>query len=438
MDLPTVALIGKPNVGKSTLFNRLIGYRKAIVSPTPGTTRDRNFEIVYGAKPYLLVDTGGIQKMQENVIEENIYSQAQMAIADADLILFLVDVKDGITKKDHDVVALLRKSKKDVVLIASKSDSGMEDVSEYFKLGFGTPLPVSATHNSGVEDLIDAVTAGIPKVTLEKRSGDAVRVAIMGRPNVGKSSFINKLLGSDRLIVSEIAGTTIDSADIQFTFEEQEYVLVDTAGVKRRGKRGSGIDKYSFMRSLKAAETADVCVVLIDGDEGPTKQDLHTVEYVLQQHSGVILVVNKWDLAEKGQEAQSEFLHRLKHAFEFLPWAPVVFTSAKTGKNIHQIFPLVQQIKNVRQTRIQTSVLNNWLERTVHEHTPTGSGRKLPKVFYISQIDTEPPHFVLQVNNEEWLHFSYVRYLENRLREQFDFTGTAIKFELKGKEKRKR
>jgi GTP-binding protein len=437
--LPLVAIIGKPNVGKSTLFNRIVGYRKAIVSPTPGTTRDRHYAQIAGKKPFLFVDTGGIESKTEGVIEENITAQAKMAIDEADLILFMIDSKEEMTSEDRHVAQLLRKSGKKMILVASKCDSGLEDFTEYLELGFGFPVAVSATHNIGTDDLLDEIHKHIPKVkTPKKDDKKTIRLAILGRPNVGKSSLINKLLGSDQLIVSDIQGTTIDSTDVDLEYGETTYTLVDTAGIRRRGKIEKGIEKYSFLRSLGASEKADICALLIDGKEGVTSQDQHVAEYILKTYSGLILVVNKLDLMESGEEERMKFLNYLKYKFDFIPWVPVVFVSAKTGKNVEKILDLSKEIEANRSKRIETGKLNTWLEKVVMKHMPTGTGKKIPKLFYMTQVETHPPHFVIFVNSEEYFHFSYIRYLENQLRDTFDFTGTAVKIEMKSKEKRPR
>lgn len=437
--LPVVAIIGKPNVGKSTLFNRFVGYRKAIVSPTPGTTRDRHYSAIEGRKPFLLVDTGGIESKSEGVIEENIVAQAKMAIEEATLILFLIDAKESMTSEDHHVADLLRKSGKSLLVVATKCDSGAEDLSEILELGFGYPVVTSAAHNMGVEELQKAIEKMIPKVSVPKKpKEDSIRLAVLGRPNTGKSSLINTLVGSDKLIVSDIQGTTVDSTDIALEHDGHHFTLVDTAGIRRRGKIQKGIEKYSFLRSLQAGETADVCVLLIDGEEGVTSQDLHVASYVLENSPGLILAVNKLDLMESGEEERTKFLNYLRHKFDFLSWAPVVFISAKTGKNVDKILDLAIQIKTCRSQRIETGILNRWMEKTVMQHMPTGTGSKIPKLYYATQVEVSPPHFVLFVNGSEYFHFSYLRYLENRLRETFDFTGTSIKLEFRDKDRKER
>ena len=438
--LPIVAIIGKPNVGKSTLFNRFVGYRKAIVSPTPGTTRDRHYAQIEDRKPYILVDTGGIESKTEGIIEENVVAQARMAIAEAELIVFLIDAKEGVTSEDHHVADILRKSGKKIIMLASKCDSQKEEMSEILSFGFGEPIMLSATHNIGVEDLKDSIRKNIPKVKIEKKSGDEnkIRLAILGRPNVGKSSLINKIIGSEKLIVTEIQGTTVDTTDVDFEHEGTEYTLVDTAGIRRRGKINKGIEKYSFLRSLGASEKADICVLLIDGKEGVTSQDLHVAEYILKNYSGLILAVNKLDLMESGEEERNNFLHHLRYKFDFIPWMPVVFISAKTGKNISKILGLAKAIKENRSRRIETGVLNRWLEKITLKHMPTGTGRKIPKLYYISQVEVNPPQFIIFVNHEDYFHFSYLRYLENQIREAFDFTGTAIKLFMRNKKKQDR
>lgn len=433
--LPLVAIIGKPNVGKSTLFNRFVGYRKAIVSPTPGTTRDRHYGQIDAKKPYVLVDTGGIESKTDGVIEDNIVAQATMAIEEADHILFVIDAKEGITSEDQHVAQLLRKSGKPITLVASKCDSGKEDLSELLSLGFPDLFRIAATHNMGIDTLQRHIQSLIPAVELpEKTHENVVGIAMMGRPNVGKSSLVNKLIGTEKLIVSDVQGTTIDSTDIDFEHDGTVYRLVDTAGIRRRGKIGKGIEKYSFMRSLRASERADVCVLLIDGEEGITSQDQHVANYVLQSHTGLVIAVNKLDLMEKGEEERVKFLNYLHHKFEFVPWAPVVFISAKTGRNIDKVLQLARDIHEGRKQRIDTGTLNRWLEKIVMKHMPTGTGRKMPKLFYITQVGHSPPHFVIFVNKKEYFHFSYLRYLENQLRETFGFEGTSIKIDFREKE----
>jgi|CXWL01.1.fsa_nt_gi GTP-binding protein len=435
--LPIVAIIGKPNVGKSTLFNRMVGYRKAIVSPTPGTTRDRHYAQIEGKKPFLLVDTGGIESKTEGVIEDNIVAQAKMAIEEATVILFLVDSREGLTREDRHVADLTRKSGKPILIVATKCDSGKAEVSDLLELGFGEPLEIAATHNMGIDELNYAILKLIPRVKAPKKT-DNIRLAVLGRPNVGKSSLINKLIGSEKLIVSEIQGTTVDSTDVELEHEGTHFTLVDTAGVRRRGKIQKGIEKYSFMRSLGATEKADVCILLIDGEEGVTAQDQHVANYILDQSCGLIIAVNKLDLMESGEEERAIFLNHLRHKFDFLPWAPVVFISAKTGRHIDKVLELAKSITDVRSTRISTGKLNQWLEKVMLKHMPTGIGRKLPKMYYMTQVGIKPPQFVIFVNGQEFFHFSYLRYLENQLRESFDFNGTAVRITMKDKEKRER
>jgi GTPase len=434
MNLPIVAIIGRSNVGKSTLFNRFVGYRKAIVSPTPGTTRDRSYFHVEAKKPFLLVDTGGIETEADDLIKENIIHQAQLAISDADLIVFMIDAKEPINPDDHSVAKLLRKSGKKILLVASKCDSMQEDLSEYYKLGFGSPSPLSAAHYLGVQELQEEIEKEIPKVKPLKKKTETIKIAIVGRPNVGKSSLINKYIGSDKLIVSDIPGTTVDSNDIELEVDKTHYTLVDTAGIRRRGKIQKGVEKYSFMRSLGATEAADVCALLIDGKEGITNQDQHVVDYVLQEKGGLILVVNKIDLFDDKEEERDKFIYHLQRKFDFVPWAPVVFISAKNGKNIEHILRLAKEIKERRKLRIPTGKLNDWLTHITLKHRPSGSGLKIPKLYYMTQVDINPPHFIIFCNQEKYIHFSYARYLENRLREDFEFEGTAIKVDYRNKE----
>jgi len=434
---PVVSIIGKPNVGKSTLFNRLVGYRKAVVSPTPGTTRDRHFARVEDVKPYLLVDTGGIETETKGDLEESVLEQAKLAIEEATLILFLIDVKLPMTQEDHHVADLLRKSGKKVLLIASKSDSGTEDLSELHALGFAEPLQVSAVHNAGLATLELEILDKIPKVKAPKKAAKkSIRLAVLGRPNVGKSSLINRIIGQEKLIVSAVQGTTIDSTDISFEHGDIAFTLVDTAGIRRRGKRGKGIEKYSFMRSLTAAQGAEVCILLIDAEEGATSQDQHILEYVLKSTPGLILAINKLDLMEKGEEERNLFLGQVQRKFSFVSWAPVVFISAKSGKNVEKVLELAQEIREQRSTRIETNRLNRWLEKVIHKHMPSGAGRRVPKLMYITQVGIDPPHFIIFGKFKGAIHFSYTRYVENQLRESFGFSGTAIKVEYRAEEPR--
>lgn len=427
--LPIVAIIGKPNVGKSTLFNRFVGSRKAIVSPTPGTTRDRHYHVVEGGKPFLLVDTGGIESKTEGVLEKNIVHQAKLAIEEADVILFLVDAKEELTKEDFFVADLLRKSKKKIILVATKCDRIDLELPELARIGFGMPFLTSAFHNRGIAELRTLMIKHIPRAKKEKPKTKTVNIAILGRPNVGKSSLINRLIGSEKLIASEIPGTTVDSTDVTLEHDGTSYTLIDTAGIRRRGKIGNtGIEKYSFLRSLQTVERADVCVLLIDAQEGITSQDQHIAHYILERYSGLILVLNKIDLLTKGEEDQNRLLTLLRHKFDFVPWAPVVLVSAKTGKNIEKILELSSEIKERRNQTIENSLLKRWIQNAALRHMPASTGKTHARIFRMSQEGISPPFFRITSNVPGMLHFSYLRYLENSFREDFDFVGTPIRF----------
>lgn len=432
--LPVVAIIGKPNVGKSTLFNRLLGYRKAIVSPVPGTTRDRHYAEIPDRRPYLLVDTGGLASKTEGSLETSIQSQARLAIEEASLILFLVSTKEGLTREDYAVANLLRKSGKTIILLAGKCDSCTESLEDFFNLGFRDPLAISSIHNKGIEELRTLIQQSIPKIKKDLKKGDAIRIAIVGRPNVGKSSLINKLLGEEKVIVSEKPGTTVDSTDTEIIVGDDRFILVDTAGVRKRGKIKKGIEHYSFLRSLQACRAADVSILLMDSEEGLTAQDQHIAEYILESHSGLILAINKIDVLEKGEEGEEqkgELYHVLQHKFAFAKFAPVIFLSAYSGENIEHLFALAKKIHERRSLRISTSILNRFLEKVIVDHAPVRKGSHTPKFFYLTQVEVKPPHFVLFVNDPEFVHHSYLRHIENKLREHFDFFGTAIKIDLK-------
>ncbi len=430
--LPIVAIIGKPNVGKSTLFNEFAGFRKAVVSPIAGTTRDRHYMTIAGSKPYLLVDTGGIASKTKNSLEDEVVAQASLAIAEAELILFLVDSRESLTAEDHFVTKLIRRSNKKCLLIATKCDSPKADLSEFFELGFGEPIGISAIHRLGMETLRKHITKAIPKAVLPAKSRKkTIRLAILGRPNVGKSSLINGLLKENRLIVNEQAGTTIDAVDSELEWNGAPFSLIDTAGVRRRGKIEKGIERYSFLRSLQAAQTADVCVILIDGEEGITAQDQHIIEYVLEKLPGIIIAVNKLDMFESDEDKKGTLLYHLRRKLQFVPWAPVVFVSAKTQKNLEKLLELSQQIEQERQITIPESILRRWFEKTTADHIATGRHGRTIRMSSFVQKGINPPHFVLTTKSRDLLHFSYFRYIENKLREAFHFTGTAVKIDVK-------
>ena len=445
--LPVVAIIGRPNVGKSTLFNVLIKQRKAIVSHVAGTTRDRIFQKIEGEKiDYMLVDTGGLDFDQTGIIEENVKLQAQVGIAEADLLVFILDAKEELTMLDEQVVEYLRKNadKKKILLVANKCDRDLEigELSDFLTFGFGEPLEISAVHRKGVDNLKTQIEeklieSGFEKKVQEEKTSKTIKIALVGKPNTGKSSLINAYLNEDKLIVSDIAGTTVDATDTLVRWENKDFVFIDTAGIRRKGKITPGIEKYSIIRVFDAIDQADVVCVLIDGSEKVSKQDQHIIEVVKKANTGLILVVNKWDTQEKGEEAHDYYFRHLRSKFAFIPWAPVVFLSAKTKRNIVKIFPLIEQIYEERQKRITTGKFNDFIEKTTMKHLPTGTKNVRPKIIYGSQVDINPPHFRINVNQIKYFHFSYFRYFENRLREKFGFGGTGIKIDWIEREKKR-
>lgn len=450
MKIPIVTIVGKPNVGKSTFFNRMVGARKAIISDVAGTTRDRIFEKVeHSELDFFLVDTGGLEfGKTKNTIEDDMQSQAKIAIGDSDLILFMVAGKEPLTKEDFRAAELLRKKagQKPLQLVVTKCDNPLDqsELAELYSLGLGEPMAISAIHNTGVDQLVKEIIKRLKerhfltKNTKEYREvakfdKSHLNVALTGKPNVGKSSIINALLNQEKLIVSDIPGTTRDATDSVVKHKGREYNFIDTAGLRRRGKIEKGIEKYSVLRTFSAIERCDVALLVIDSSKPITHQDQTIATGILNAHKGLIIVANKWD---KTEDSQKEFTLKLRRKFSFLPWAPVVFTSAITKKNLGKIFEQLQVIEKEREKRITTSKLNHYIERVVENHKPTGTKSIRPKIFYVTQADTKPPHFVFFVNKKKYFHFSYLRYLENKLREEFGFTGTPIVMEYQEKEAR--
>ena len=453
---PVVAIVGRPNVGKSSLFNLLIRERKAITAKEAGTTRDRIYAKAYiggrnernernerNGKPCMLIDTGGIEMEKGEVLEGRMRQQAETAITEADVILFLVDSREELTQPDYEAVEIIRKSGRPVVLIASKCDSGLSETSELAALGFGLPVEVSVFHKTGLCELEDRLLgemSGISGMDKEdekvEEDEDMIKIAFVGRPNVGKSSLLNAFFDDDKVIVSEIAGTTRDAADFELDFKDDKFLLIDTAGIRRRGAVEVGIEKFSVARSLQALDKADVAVLLLDARDGVTRQDMHIADYILKSKTGLIIAINKTDLLDKGEEPRDEWLDDLHYKFDFTPWAAAVFISAVNKKNIEQLLNIAVQIKEERGKRIPTRELNLFLQECMIRHAPTGAGKSIPKALYFTQVDIHPPHFVLFVNNRERFHFSYYRYLENRVRERYGFAGTPIRLEMKSKEER--
>lgn len=430
MSRPTVAIVGRPNVGKSTLFNRIVGERIAIVLDEPGITRDRIYrEAEWQNRQFFLVDTGGIEFGSDHPITEQIRLQAELAIEEADVIIFLVDGMSGITPADRELAERLYRADKPVVLAVNKLDNPQRygHVYEFYELGFGEPVGISSEHALGIGELLDSVVKHFPPALEEDEDEDLIRICLIGRPNVGKSSLVNAILGEERVIVSPIAGTTRDAIDTPFEAEGQRYVLVDTAGIRKRGKVYEQTEKYSVLRALKALDRSDVALVVMDAQEGITEQDKHIAGYAHEAGKASIFVVNKWDAIEKDDKTYHQFLNRIRDQFQFMAYAPAVFVSAKTRQRIGRILPLVNQVAENHAMRIPTAVLNEVLaDALVATPPPTDKGRRL-RISYVTQVAVKPPTMVLFVNDPEIFHFSYQRYLENRFREAFQFTGTPIR-----------
>lgn len=433
-----VAIVGRPNVGKSTLFNIFANSRISIVEDTPGVTRDRLYATAeWLDHEFMMVDTGGIEIMNADAIAVSIRQQAQIAIKEADVILFVCDARTGITGEDAEVAKMLRQSKKPIVLAINKSDSPKQEMNiyEFYNLGIGEPIPVSAANHLGLGDLLDAVVAKFPdkKALGEIDDEDEIKVALIGRPNVGKSSIFNTLVGEERSIVSNVAGTTRDAIDTPVVRDGQKYLFIDTAGMRRKARIDEPIEKYSIMRSLRAVDRSDVVLMVFDAVEGVTEQDKKIVGYAHEAGKGIVLVVNKWDLYEKDNTSTLRYTEMLRKELVFLQYAPVVFVSAVTKQRIHRLPEVISYVAEQNAMRISTSVLNQVIEDAVAINpTPTEKGKRL-KILYTTQVKIKPPTFVIFVNEPEIMHFSYQRYLENKLREAFGFEGTPIQMIIRGK-----
>ncbi|SFK92188.1 GTP-binding protein [Paenibacillus sp. 1_12] len=430
MARPIVAIVGRPNVGKSTIFNRIVGDRLAIVEDMPGVTRDR----LYGVGEWLdhnfsVIDTGGIEIEGDSELLRSVRAQAELAIEESDVIIFMVDGKAGITAADSEVAELLFRAKKPIVLAVNKIDNikRQDDIYEFYSLGFGTPYGISGSHGTGLGDLLDAVVASFPEDDEEEYGEDVIRVALIGRPNVGKSSLVNAILGEDRVIVSDVAGTTRDAIDTPFERDGQKYVIIDTAGMRKRGKVYENTEKYSVMRAMKAIERADVALVLINGEEGIIEQDKHVAGYAHEAGKAAIFVVNKWDMVEKDEKTMKEFTQKIRDHFLFMTYAPIVFLSAKTKSRLHKLLPVVVQVAEQHALRIPTHVLNDVISDAVAINPPpTDKGRRL-RINYATQVTVKPPTIIVFVNDPEMMHFSYERYLENKIRAAFGFVGTPMR-----------
>ena len=432
MPKPIVAIVGSPNVGKSTIFNRIIGKRHAIVDDEAGITRDRLYaDAEWSGFHFTLIDTGGIE-IENRPFQEQIRMQAEIAIDEADVIVFVTDVRLGVTNDDRVVAKMLYKVKKPVILVVNKVDeaSFMSDAQEFYSLGLGNPILVSGSHGIGIGDVFNEIVKHLPPVKEEKEE-NKITFCLVGRPNVGKSSLVNALLGEERVIVSDISGTTRDSIDTPFSIGEKNYIVIDTAGLKKRGKIYDSIDKYSAIRALKAIERSEIVLLVIDGHQGITDQDKHVIEYATDLHKGIIIVVNKWDIVDKSTNTMSDFTKLIRQEYKFLDYAPVVYVSAKNKSRINTVFEAIDLVYSAYHTRIKTSLLNEVLQDAqMMNQAPDFNGGRL-KILYASQVDVAPPSFVLFVNNPEFMHFSYQRYLDNRLRETFNFDGTPINIILR-------
>lgn len=432
MSKTIVAIIGSPNVGKSTIFNRIIGDRRAIVDDEAGITRDR----LYGTakwlnKSFTLIDTGGIE-IADKPFQEQIRIQANIAIDEADIIIFATDGNLGVTKDDRMIARMLQKSKKPIILIVNKIDEGhmIANAAEFYSLGLGEPIPVSGLHGVGIGEILNRIVDQI-KDEKDELDEDVITFSLIGRPNVGKSSLTNAILNQERVIVSDISGTTRDSIDTPFTREGKKYVVIDTAGLKKKGKIYESIDKYSAIRALKAIERSEIVVLVIDGAAGIIDQDKHVIQYATDLHKAIIIVVNKWDIVDKDENTMSSFSKEIRKQYKFLDYAPIIFLSALTKKRVNTLFEALDLVHQAYYTRIKTSLLNDVIqEAQVMNLAPDFNGGRL-KIYFANQVSTAPPHIVMSVNNPEFMHFSYERYLENKLRETFNFDGTPIKVSLK-------
>lgn len=442
MSKPVVAIVGRPNVGKSTLFNVLAGEMISIVKDTPGVTRDRIYaDVSWLDQDFTLIDTGGIEPESSDIILSQMREQAQIAIDTADVIIFITDVRQGLVDADSKVADMLRRARKPVILAVNKVDNFdkfMPDVYEFYNLGIGDPNPVSASSRLGIGDLLDAVVSYFPEKTEEEEDDERPRVAIVGKPNVGKSSIINKLLGENRVIVSDIAGTTRDAIDTEIVHDGREYVFIDTAGLRRKSKIKEDLERYSIIRTVTAVERADVVLMVIDAVEGVTEQDAKIAGIAHERGKGVIIVVNKWDAIEKNDKTMREYEGKIRNVLSYMPYAEIMYISAKTGQRIHKLFEMIDMVIENQSLRIATGVLNEIMtEAVAMQQPPSDKGKRL-KLYYITQVSVKPPTFVIFVNDKELMHFSYTRYLENKIREAFGFRGTSLKFfirERKEKEK---
>ena len=437
MGKPTVAIVGRPNVGKSTFFNYIVGKRISIVEDTPGVTRDRVYaDANWRGRNFTLIDTGGIEPESEDIILSQMREQANLAISMADVIIFVTDIKQGVTAADSDIALMLRKSKKPIVLVCNKADNYgkvPEELYEFYNLGLGEPHRVSAVNAIGIGDVLDAIYEELPPKSEDEDDTDVTKVAIIGKPNVGKSSLVNKILGENRVIVSNIAGTTRDAIDSSFENEFGKYVFIDTAGIRKKNKVEEKLEKYSVMRSLLAVERADVCLLMIDANEGVTEQDTKIAGEAHEAGKGIIIVINKWDEYEKENGTLEKYKKEVYDKLSYLSYAPILFISAKTGQRVNKLFELINSVASQNAMRVSTSVLNQVLNEAIAiVQPPTDKGRRL-RIFYMTQASTKPPTFVVFVNDKQLFHFSYERYLVNQIRKEFGLTGTPVRMIVREK-----
>ncbi len=439
MALPVVAVVGRPNVGKSTLFNKMIGKRLSIVEDTPGVTRDRIYsKCEWRNRQFMVVDTGGIEPNTTDVILAQMRRQAELAIENADVIILVTDIRCGVTADDSDVANMLQKSGKPIILAVNKCDSIGEpplELYEFYNLGLGDPFPISAAHGHGTGDMLDAVMEQLPSEDELAEDDDAIKVAIIGKPNAGKSSLVNKIAGEERVIVSDIAGTTRDATDTTIENEHGKFVFIDTAGIRKKSKVTEKIEHFSVLRAYMAVDRADVCLILIDAVQGFTEQDSKVAGYAHEQGKASIVVVNKWDLIEKDNNTMNEYLTKLQNDFSFMSYVPFLFISAKTGQRVNKLYEMIETVYQQNQMRVSTGRLNDVLAyATTRVQPPSDKGRRL-KIYYITQPSTKPPTFVIFVNRADLFHFSYQRYIENQIRSTFGLTGTPVRFIVRERDK---
>ena len=432
-----VAIVGRPNVGKSTLFNKLAGKRISIVEDHPGVTRDRIYtEVQWQDRKFTLIDTGGIEPYSEDLILKQMKQQAEVAIETAEVIIFLVDGQEGITPSDREVANLLRRTRKNIILAVNKIDAPKykDNIYEFYNLGLGEPMGISSGQALGLGDLLDEIIKNLSPEEEEMYDEYTIKVAVVGKPNVGKSSLVNKILGEQRVIVSDIPGTTRDAIDTPFTIGEDKYVFIDTAGMRKRGKVFESIERYSVIRSLTAIERADVCLMLIDGKEGVSEQDSKIAGYIHDQGKAAVIIVNKWDIVEKDDKTVDKYKADIRNELSFMEYAPILFISALTGQRVNKVLELVNHVSNQHAMRISTGMLNDVINEAVLTNQPNVSGGRRLKIYYATQVSIKPPAFALFVNEPSLMHFSYQRYLENQIRKAFGFEGTPIRFLLRERE----